>query len=233
MILRIDSHIDDAQGGEANMAADRALLATAEHDADGDTLHLRVYRWAPATISIGFHQDPSELDAAALARDRMDWVRRPTGGAAILHDEEITFAVAAPLPARSSRDIRPLYEWISQGIVSALGRVGVHARCAGFGRPEGSACFASLGGHEIEVGGRKICGSALRRGRRAYLVHGSLLTGPSQARIARYLKHAPSEAELRSRSTDLTQEGLVASQLALLPELLIEELERSFARQLD
>jgi lipoate-protein ligase A len=228
MTARLDARIDPAQCGEANMAADRALWQSVEHETTGAGPRLRIYRWSPPAVSIGFHQDEGELDRAALARDGLSWVRRPTGGGAILHDQELTFAVAAPLPSTASRDMRPLYAWISRAIVAALLRLGVTARCAGAGRPQGIVCFASAGGHEILVGQRKICGSALRRGRRAYLVHGSLLTGPAQARIADYLRAAPSAAELLQRSTDLTREGIDATGLARLPEFLIEEFDRAY-----
>ena len=85
---------DGPAGGAENMARDAALLA--DHR-PGDDPILRLYRWEPAAVTYGYHQDPAVFDQDRLAAAGYDLVRRPTGGRAVLHADEITSAVAAPL----------------------------------------------------------------------------------------------------------------------------------------
>lgn len=222
MSLQVFVRRDAAAGGSSNMAADRELLRLVE--AAPDHARVRIYSWQPACVSIGYHQRESDLDRERLDAAGFDLVRRPTGGAAILHDQEITFALAAPLPDRRSRSVLELYAPIAQAVVESLRAFGLDARCAGDGRPAFGACFASRGGHEILIGERKICGIALRRGRRAYLAHGSLLTGGRQSKLAEFLVEGSSAQILDAQSTNLRLEGLDAGRFERLGDLLASRL---------
>ena len=184
------------------MELDRALWRAVEDGACHDVL-LRLYRWAPPAVSLGFHQPAVGLDPDAARAMGVDVVRRPSGGAAVLHWNEWTYAVAGPLrvPGLGGR-ISEIYAAVGASLVAALQAIGVAAQLAGSGRPAGMACFAALGGHEIQVGGRKLVGSALRRGRHAFLQHGSILRGPEHARLAELLRpgdSSPAAIELLAR----------------------------------
>ena len=170
-------------GGARNMAVDDALLATA---AAGGPATLRLYRWAPACLSVGRNQViRGRLDRARLARHGWELVRRPTGGLAVLHDAEITYAVAAPMDAVGGP--REAYRRISAALAAALRSLDLDA--AGLDAPAGAPahpgrddarCFAGTSPGEVCVGGRKILGSAQRRSGSALLQHGSLLLRGSQ-----------------------------------------------------
>ena len=80
------------------MARDLQLFEALETDLPGAAPTLRLYGWQPWAVSLGLHQDPARsLDLDAVARRGWDWVRRPTGGRAVLHADEITYALTAPL----------------------------------------------------------------------------------------------------------------------------------------
>jgi lipoate-protein ligase A len=171
----------DATGrpGHWNMALDEALLDQA--DRTGAAL-LRLYRWDPPCLSFG-RNEPAlpRYDRAAIERLGLDVVRRPTGGRAVWHEHEVTYAVAAPVARCGS--LRESYRAIHARLAAALRRLGADAVLAADGRAPGlasGACFAAPVGGEVLVGARKVIGSAQVRRGRAFLQHGSILLDGSQ-----------------------------------------------------
>ena len=183
--------------GRADMAVDEAL---AEACGRGDSPPVvRLYGFAPATLSLGrFQRAAGLLDAAALAADGVTLVRRPTGGHAVLHDDELTYAVAfsredAEELAGSSRK-RAVYEYIAGFLLEGLARLGIRGTvCAAqAGDPRNPDCFGAAGEYEI-VGssGRKLVGSAQMTSRSAVLQHGSIPLANPGRRVFRYLRVEP------------------------------------------
>ncbi|MBK9067978.1 MAG: hypothetical protein IPL76_14045 [Gemmatimonadetes bacterium] len=170
-----------------HMALDQALLDRAEQTGEG---FVRCYRWAPWCLSFGRHEPAlRRYDRARLDTAGIDVVRRPTGGRAVWHARELTYAVAAPLAVLGS--LAASYHAIHEGLALALGRLGVAASLAPAGRPldpGAGACFASPAGGEVLVGGRKLVGSAQLRQGRALLQHGSLLLEDDQATVAAFTR---------------------------------------------
>jgi lipoate-protein ligase A len=113
-------------------------------------------------------------------------VRRPTGGQAVWHDQELTYAVAAPISSFGS--LRTAYCEIHTRLATALRSLGVDAVLAGRSTHVPScrlaSCFAAPVGGEILVSGRKLVGSAQVRRDRAFLQHGSILLAGSQAKVS-------------------------------------------------
>lgn len=173
-----------AAAGARNMATDAALLASI---AEGAPPAIRLYRWTPACLSFGRNQAAcGEYDPARIAAAGLDVVRRPTGGLAVLHDAELTYAVVAP--ARMLGGPREAYRRIHEAIARGLERLGIPTDLAApaAGVAPGRAappCFAAPAGGEILSGGGKLVGSAQRTERRTFLQHGSILLGGSQARV--------------------------------------------------
>ena len=159
-----------------NMATDEALFDTA---CKSGVSVLRFYGWTPATVSLGFAQRASEaLDFTELDRRHLAWVRRPTGGRAVLHDMEVTYSVSIPQSdPLYALGLEASYEWICGPIVAALLTVGVPATLA----PRGStgfvsaSCFTAPGTTDIVACQRKIVGSAQMRTRDGFLQHGSVI----------------------------------------------------------
>jgi len=176
--------VDPAAGGAWNMALDQALL---EHAERANVATLRLYAWEPATLSFGRNEPATRrYDRTAIERLAMPTVRRPTGGRAVWHDDEVTYAVAAP--SEGFGTLRQAYREIHALLAEALASLGAPVELAG-DRPAvgvgAGACFASAaGGEVVALGGGKVVGSAQVRGEDAFLQHGSIILGGTQAEVA-------------------------------------------------
>ncbi|HEX2911215.1 MAG TPA: lipoate--protein ligase family protein [Chloroflexia bacterium] len=172
--------------GAYNMAHDEALwqiyadkLAAGEAPAPV----LRLYGWEPAALSLGYAQRAErEVNFEACARLGVDWVRRPTGGRAILHDEmELTYGlIAACDDPRFNGGVLESYRKISGALLEGLNRLGVQAELAGKDKrgEDGAltaACFDAPSAYEITWQGRKIIGSAQARRGNVLLQQGTIL----------------------------------------------------------
>jgi lipoate-protein ligase A len=176
---------DGPLGGAVNMKRDTALLSAQR---PGDDPVLRVYRWTPPAVSIGYNQDLAAIDQAAVRARGFDLVRRPTGGRAILHADELTYAVVGASPGPLFGDtLHATYMTINRGLLLFLSRLGIQADVSeGESREaqQSPVCFQSAGRHEVRVAGRKLIGSAQRRTGGVFLQHGSILAGPRHAELA-------------------------------------------------
>ena len=136
---------------------------------------LRLYRWDPPALSLGRFQPDDDVDHDACARHGVGVVRRPTGGRALLHGGDVTYAVAFPRPRATPPRVDALYEWLAGGLIAGLALLGVDAAVARNDGPAGPVCFAGQQGADLRVGERKLCGSAQVRRDGAVLQHGSVL----------------------------------------------------------
>ena len=172
--------VDRAQPGAWNMAVDEALVEAVD---SGDSPPvLRLYRWAPACLSLGFAQPFKVADAAFCSANGVDLVRRPTGGRAVLHHLEQTYCVLARLNEEPfSTDLQAAYQGICRALVAGLLELGAPAGLAGapadghIKPTEAIPCFIGPASGEVVANGRKLIGSAMRRHNRSILQHGSLL----------------------------------------------------------
>ena len=176
--------------GATNMAIDEALLRrVGQH---GETL-FRVYGWTRPTVSLGRNQPARGCYDLALAERRgIDFVRRPTGGRAILHHREITYSVAAPIAAFGS--LSESYRAINRLLLEALRALGVSAEEATSSSrapvPSLAPCFDSPVVGELVSDGRKLVGSAQVRDGNAFLQHGSVLVDDDQHVLSELLVNA-------------------------------------------
>lgn len=175
--------LDTGQGPPAwNMAVDEAMLSAHARGLVPPTV--RFYGWDPPTLSIGYFQRAEEdVDIQRLRRRGLGFVRRPTGGRAVLHHRELTYSVVVsethPLMPRT---VVESYRVISNGLAEGFRRLGLTAHMVprngrrptepSFGS---AACFESPSWYELVVEGRKIAGSAQLRQNGAILQHGSIL----------------------------------------------------------
>jgi lipoate-protein ligase A len=168
-----------AHDGATNMAIDEAVLMAV---AEGRSLPtLRFYTWTPPCVSVGCAQSlRREVDLEACRRKGYTWVRRPTGGRAVLHIDELTYSVIAPQgEPRVGGDILTSYQRLSLGLIAGLRRLGCDVTQAGqvpeAGRvTESAACFDVPSHYEVTALGRKLVGSAQARRRGVVLQHGAL-----------------------------------------------------------
>ena len=178
------------------MDRDRLLLLRAESSTELITV-VRLYRWSRPTVSLGLHQDPGKaIDLPYCKRNGIEWVRRPTGGRAVLHDEELTYAVVSNDPdlfpcGSISATYRLVSEILTGGLEALGGAVSLQRRGSSTVRKRVpiNPCFATASRHELLFQGRKLVGSAQRRLRRSFLQHGSIparLDYRQQGRVLRF-----------------------------------------------
>jgi lipoate-protein ligase A len=162
-----------------NMAVDHVLFQRAEAGRLERPI-LRLYRWAQPTLSLGFHQSwQRACRLAALQAEGVTLVRRPTGGRAVLHADELTYSVVAPLRPPFSGRIADNYALIARALMTFSRHFGpapavAAAESRGSGPNHQAPCFASLAVAEIEANKKKLIGSSQKMGRQAFLQHGSI-----------------------------------------------------------
>lgn len=224
-----------------NMACDYVLADRIRH---GMSLPvIRFYQWNPYALSFGYGQHlDTEADLDLLRRDGLDYVRRMTGGRAVLHAEELTYSILCPdADPVAAGGIAATYSRTSEAISHGIRAAGVsailaHATTGLAAQSVGRAsqpCFGSVARSEIVVDGRKLVGSAQHRAKGVVLQHGSILIGPMHAQIVRYLllddvTRAGYADQLARGTTCLRECGCT-----LCPEELACVLARSMQSQLN
>lgn len=212
--------------GSFNMAFDERLARELpQTDYEGV---LRVYGWSPPCISIGFHQSFDTIDLDKCRQEGIDVVRRPTGGRAVLHWEELTYSVVLKTNGES---ISALYHSIGRTLVRGLQFLHKEIELS---RPEphrsslpslssSTPCYATIARFELQYRGKKVAGSAQRRYQFPSIVkggkldeicevalqHGSILLGPAHQRVVEFLARKEKDVdllkeELATRSIDLS-----------------------------
>ncbi len=181
-----------AKSGRYNMDFDIFLANTCKKN----EVYFRLYRWDPYTISLGLNQNIDEVDTIQSDLDNIDVVKRPTGGRAILHSEELTYSLIIPIDYGLSA--REVYDKTSITLSKALGIYDKRLRSVELentqpdfrnllNQPSGALCFASTAKSEVKYMGKKIIGSAQRKMNTAILQHGSILCGRSHTKLPKYL----------------------------------------------
>jgi len=181
--------VTEPADGATNMAIDEALWRGRQAGTSPPTL--RFFAWAPPTVSLGYGQPlDRHVDLVACQSLGVGLVRRPTGGSAIYHDSperELTYSVTATAADLGiGPDLLETYRWIGAALLRGLCALGTPAELVAERPPAGPVpafCFARTGVFEIEVGGRKIVGSAQRRQGDSFLQHGAVLLGIDEPRV--------------------------------------------------
>lgn len=188
--------IDDPCDGAENMRRDWAMWQQAQEQIDDSFFSLRIYQWKRPTISHGFAQKPEKLfDFSQIQRDKVDIVARCTGGKALLHHHEMTYALATNFNHQIfGGSLLESYQKVAQGLCLFLHNLGIKSdisvnKSRKKSPMEGLTplCYASVGFMEIELDGKKFIGSAQKRGNFGYLQHGSIPIAHSLHPMCRYL----------------------------------------------
>lgn len=158
--------------------------------------YFRLYRWNPFAISLGANQSFDSINIQKAFEDGIDVVKRPTGGRAILHADELTYSVVIPI--NSGLSSQQIYADISSALVTGLKLYDERLHIAEleniqpsfpefYQKPEGIACFAASAKSEVKIKGKKFIGSAQRKMNSVILQHGSILCGNYHLNIIDYL----------------------------------------------
>jgi lipoate-protein ligase A len=214
-----------------NMAIDEALLNSVACGTSQPVL--RFYRWQPATVTLGYGQSVlADVDLDVCRQAGLDVVRRSTGGRAVLHDHEVTYAVIAPFSSELfGGSVLDCYRVISEVLQQTLIDLGLPARLVP-GRPRGgqrnstkAVCFSAPSQYELVVNGRKVVGSAQKRHGRAFLQHGSIPIELDLDLLGRILNISADHADL-----DALENVGWLNQWSTRP-LTVDEIENRLAEQ--
>ncbi len=226
--------IDGAGDGAWNMAVDEAILEAYQRADPKPAPTLRLYGWRPATLSLGRSQNAEgSHDARVVSLEGIGLVRRPTGGGAVLHEFERTYAVIGALGTPPfSGGVIASYRTIAEALRRGLIRLGVAAipvePTHGSSRDTPAACFERLGAWELVANGRKLVGSAQARRRGALLQHGSIPWRLDPSRLAAVFG-SPVDA---SRFTDLETTRGAAVDPSSVDAACVDGFEETFCARL-
>jgi lipoate-protein ligase A len=213
--------LDPPQSGSWNMAADEMLLLAAPANKQAV---LRLYQWNPATLSLGYFQSYDEAQKYKYAQ-QVPWLRRSTGGGALLHDQELTYSLIFPSQYLSSQQIAHVYELVHKSLIDTLQQFDIQATTANATqishKQQGAfLCFQRRCAYDVVLRDFKIAGSAQRRCRNYVLQHGSVLTGQSV-----FAPEIPGIYELTNSdmNADLLQSAWVPNLRKLFDTVFIEK----------
>jgi lipoate-protein ligase A len=224
--------------GAYNMRFDLELATACKED----EAFFRLYRWEPYCISLGANQKFEDINLDKTSRNGIDVVKRPTGGRAILHAEEITYSVVYPLNGglTPSEIYRKISIAIAGGLTiynSELKNVELENIQQDFigllKEPQGLACFAGTAKSEVKWNGMKLVGSAQRKMDKIILQHGSILCGNYHLKIVDYLNLPEKEIQtvkehLRKKTIDLESILNIPTDYEKLSLALIEGFEKEW-----
>ncbi|HET9906943.1 MAG TPA: lipoate--protein ligase family protein [Anaerolineales bacterium] len=223
--------------GAWNMAVDESIL---EHIGEGESLPtLRLYAWEPACLSLGHAQPVSDVDADRLKARGWEVVRRPTGGRAILHTDELTYSVIAPSDEPTvTGTVLESYNRLAQALLLAVKYMDLSVEMKE-GKADGNStpnpiCFEVPSTYEITVDGKKLIGSAQARKKEGVLQHGSLPLTGDLTRICQVLVFQGEAAREEASKRLLTRAVTVESALGRVVSwgIAAQSFIRAFQKQL-
>jgi lipoate-protein ligase A len=201
---------EERRPGPLQMALDETAAETA---ADGGPRTVRVYRWGPSTLSLGYNQAPESVDWDYCEREGVTVTRRQTGGGGIYHDVDgdLSYAIVAPADELPG-DLLDCYELLCAPILDAFERMGVDAAFAESEQPaiHQPTCYLREihPAHDILAGAEKISGNAQYRRRDAVVQHGSLSYALSPERhLGVFATDEVDESRFRERVTSIREQA--------------------------
>ncbi len=209
-----------------NMAVDEVLRRS--HAENGGPPTLRLYQWSCPTLSLGAGQQlPADLTPERLAALQLTVVRRPTGGRAVVHGGDLTYAIVAGCREGFPASIPAVYRRLRAGLQRGLAKLGINTAAGVTAAAIGFSCFAHLGQGDLTWQGRKLVGSAQSWQGQSFLQHGSIILTPQQEMWRQLL--APLGQEVSLPITSLQE---ILGELPPLAELK-EALRQGWEEELD
>ena len=186
------------------MAIDEAVFLSCQQEKSLPTI--RLYGWTPPAVSLGYFQKAENaINFEACKRRGVDVVKRLSGGRAVLHDKELTYSLICPEGTPPfGKTILETYKTISMCLISALKNLNLDVKWVTSKGKHSSfrhlndktvSCFSSPSWYEITVEGKKICGSAQKRGGGVWMQHGAILLEHDVEMLVEVLKSGKSKKE--------------------------------------
>jgi lipoate-protein ligase A len=217
--------LDDKCDGYYNMAVDEAILCNY-------TLQkiptLRIYGWDKPFISLGYNQDP---ECVLTNQEQILFVRRITGGSAILHDKELTYSITCALEDLNlPKGVKDSYKTLCSFLKIFYAQLGLKVSfagdnfCQGLGS-YGNFCFSSSQHFDLVIGLRKIGGNAQRRRKNIIFQHGSI---PQEIDFAKIRQLIRNSGNLEEKTIDLEEILGKSTDFFKLSKLLAQSFEQAF-----
>lgn len=220
------------------MAADQFLL---KQCSDTSTVTVRFYFWATPAITLGYMQKAADvLDLERIKTDKISWIKRPTGGRAVLHDEDLTYSCIFPNTLTNmGSTVQQSYQIITQCLLNGLSSLGVPCQAhdsyeeyLNVKREVKLPCFLAPNRDEIMVNGKKLVGSAQRRSTKGVLQHGSIPFTDNYRMLPRYLNVSEKERDTHKNLLSLKSICLKEIDANITSQSLIEALQKGFINSL-
>ncbi|PYF03481.1 lipoate--protein ligase family protein [Ureibacillus chungkukjangi] len=227
-----------------NMALDEALL---DLHSQGETPPvIRFYEWNPATLSIGYFQSAEkDIDLEIIKEQKLGFVRRPTGGRAVLHESELTYSIIVneqypDMPA----GVTEAYRVLSEGLLLGFQNLGLDAyfsipdteeKQQDLKKPKSAVCFDAPSWYELVVEGKKVAGSAQTRQKGVILQHGAILLDLDEEKLLSVFKFSSAEAKEKMRQK-LPEKAVAINRLTdkeITISQCIEAFKEGFEQALD
>ncbi len=164
----INNDCNIVNSGRVNMELDLKMLENAILTSSKDAF-VRFYNWSPKCISLGKNQPFEEF----YNESGIDIVRRPTGGRALLHDNELTYCFVSPI--KQGQSVIDSYKEISDALIFGFKKLGIELEYASEKTQKFRYCMNISCGADVAYKGRKLIGSAQFRSKGYLLQHGSIL----------------------------------------------------------
>ncbi|ADU29953.1 lipoate--protein ligase family protein [Evansella cellulosilytica] len=198
---------------------------------------IRFYGWNPATLSVGYFQKvEKEIDLKAVKEHGLGFVRRPTGGRGVLHEDELTYSVIVSEDhPQMPETVTEAYRVISEGLLEGFRELGLDAEFSiprtdeeknALKRPRSAVCFDAPSWYELVVEGRKIAGSAQTRQKNVILQHGSIILTLDEDKLFDIFKY-PNE-RVRERMQKAFKNKAVAINDLTNKKFTIEDMKNAF-----
>lgn len=218
-----------------NMALDEALLDW--HSTGAIPPVIRFYEWNPTTISIGYFQRAEkDINLEAVRAQGLGFVRRPTGGRAVLHDQELTYSIiVSENYPNMPQTVTEAYRVLSEGLLVGFQNLGLDAYFSvpetkeqrdDLKKPKSAVCFDAPSWYELVVEGKKVAGSAQTRQKGVILQHGAILLDLDEDKLLSVFNFSSPEAKERMRAK-LPEKAVAMNRLVEQP-LSVEQCVKAF-----
>ena len=204
-----------------NMAVDEAMLLSQKEQPNPT---LRFYTWSSPAFSFGYFQDiASEVDVEACRSDRIELVKRMTGGGTVVHGWDLTYTLILPRHARE-KSISEAYQCIGQSLVKAFEKLGIPAECHAAGidtsQTAQNICLTNPADYDVMYDGKKLAGVSVRRNRNGMLFQGYIsLDMPPASILASVSRDPEIQQALTEKSTAINTEKRSITKSALIKSI--------------
>ena len=192
-----------------NMAIDEAILIAQKENPNPT---LRFYNWIQPAFSFGYFQNiAAEVDVKTCRSERIELVKRMTGGGTVIHGSDLTYSLIVPRTS-DEKSITEMYEIIGTCLVKSFQKLGIPAECYSDESDQSensqNICLTNPAENDVMCNGKKLAGVSVRRNRHGVLFQGYIsLDMPTENILKHVSKDKETRKEVCDRSTAINTQG--------------------------